>query len=221
MPKIKDLPKVDRPREKIEKYGPEKLSDAELLAILLRTGTKDCNVLNLSQKILHKFPQEKILTASLDELKNIHGLGKVKAIEIIACLELGKRILKDKKATLILSPKDVWENCKDIRDHKKEHFVIFYLDTRNQEIQREIISVGILNANLIHPREVFEPAIRHTAAQIIVAHNHPSGNCEPSDDDISITRRLQEAGRILGIEIMDHVIVAKNSHVSLKEKSLI
>lgn len=221
MPKIKDLPKVDRPREKMEKYGPEKLSDAELLAILLRTGTKDCNVLKLSQKILKKFPQEKILTASLDELKNIHGLGKVKAIEIIACLELGKRILKDKKATLILSPKDVWENCKDIRDHKKEHFVIFYLDTRNQEIQREIISVGILNANLIHPREVFEPAIRHTAAQIIVAHNHPSGSCEPSDDDIAITKRLQEAGKILGIEIVDHVIVAKNSHLSLKEKSLI
>jgi DNA repair protein RadC len=219
--KIKDIPKIDRPREKLEKYGPGKLSDAELLAILLRTGTKDMNVLKLAKKILQKFPQEKILTASIDELKNIHGLGKVKSMEIIACLELGKRLLKDKKATLILSPKDVWENLKDIRDHKKEHFVIFYLDTRNQEIQREIISVGILNANLIHPREVFEPAILHTAAQIIVAHNHPSGNPEPSSDDIVITKRLQEAGKILGIEILDHVVVTKNNHMSLKEKNLI
>ncbi|HAT73642.1 MAG: replication and repair protein RadC protein [Candidatus Moranbacteria bacterium GW2011_GWF2_36_839] len=218
MAKIKDLPKVDRPREKIEKYGSDKLSDAELLAILLRTGTKDCNVLKLAQKILQKFPQEKILTASLNDLKNIHGLGKVKAMEIMACLELGKRILKDKKANLILSPKDVWESCKDIRDHKKEHFVIFYLDTRNQEIQREIISVGILNANLIHPREVFEPAIRVSAAQIIVAHNHPSANPEPSDDDVTITKRLVEAGKILGIEIIDHIIIAKNSYVSLKNK---
>lgn len=218
MTKIKDIPKVDRPREKLEKYGPEKLSSAELLAILLRTGTKDCNVISLSKKILKKFPQEKILTASFEEFKNIHGLGKVKSVEIIACLELGKRILKDKKSVLILSPKDVWENLKDIRDHKKEHFVVFYLDTRNQEIQREIISVGILNASLIHPREVFEPAILHSAAQIIVAHNHPSGNPEPSDDDIAVTKRLQEAGKILGIEVLDHVIVTKNNYASLKER---
>ncbi|HCP08779.1 MAG TPA: hypothetical protein DIT25_03215 [Candidatus Moranbacteria bacterium] len=221
MPKIKDIPKVDRPREKIEKYGPGKLNDAELLAILLRTGTKDCNVLKLSQKILKKFPKEKILSASIDDLKNIHGLGKVKAVEILACLELGRRILKDKKSALILSPKDVWENCKDIRDHKKEHFVIFYLDTRNQEIEREIISVGILNSNLVHPREVFEPAIKHTAAQIILAHNHPSGNPEPSDDDVAITKRLMEAGKILGIEVLDHVIVSRNAYCSLKEKCVI
>ncbi|KKQ81122.1 MAG: repair protein RadC protein, partial [Candidatus Moranbacteria bacterium GW2011_GWD2_38_7] len=186
MPKIKDIAKVDRPREILEKYGPEKLSDAQLLAILLRTGTKDCNVIELSKKILKKFPNEKLLSATIEDLSEIHGLGKVKATEILACLEFGRRILKDKKSALILSPKDVWENCKDIRDHKKEHFVVFYLDTRNQEIQREIISVGTLNANLVHPREVFEPAIKHSCAQIIVAHNHPSGNPEPSDDDLAI-----------------------------------
>ncbi|MEI8343625.1 MAG: DNA repair protein RadC [Candidatus Moraniibacteriota bacterium] len=215
MPKIKDISKIDRPREKLEKYGPEKLTSPELLAILLRTGTKDCNVLELSKKILKKFPDQKLLEANIEDLSEIHGLGKVKASEIIACLEFGKRILKDKKSALILSPKDVWENCKDIRDHKKEHFVVFFLDTRNQEIQREIISVGTLNANLVHPREVFEPAIKHTAAQIIVAHNHPSGNPEPSDDDIAITRRLQEAGKILGIEVLDHVIVTKTSYFSI------
>lgn len=217
MTKIKDIAKVDRPREILEKYGTEKLSDAQLLAILLRTGTKDCNVLELSKKILKKFPKEKLLTATVEQLQEIHGLGKVKALEIIACLEFGKRILKDKKATLILSPKDVWENCKDIRDSKKEHFVVFYLDTRSQEIKREIISVGTLNANLVHPREVFEPAIKHSAAQIIVAHNHPSGNPEPSDDDIAITKRLQEAGRILGIEVVDHVILVKDKYFSLKD----
>jgi DNA repair protein RadC len=216
MPKIKDISKVDRPREKLEKYGPEKLTSPELLAILLRTGTKDCNVLELSKKILKKFPDEKLLSATVEELSEIHGLGKVKAGEIIACLELGRRILKDKKATLILSPKDVWENCQDIRDHKKEHFVVFFLDTRNQAIRREIISIGTLNANLVHPREVFEPAILHSAAQIIVCHNHPSGNPEPSDEDLAITRRLQEAGKILGIELLDHVIVTKTSFFSIK-----
>jgi DNA repair protein RadC len=220
MPKIKDLAKVDQPREILEKYGPEKLTDAQLLAILLRTGTKDCNVLELSKKILKKFPGEKLLSATSKDLSQIHGLGKVKASEIIACLELGKRFLKDKQANLILSPKDVWENCKDIRDHRKEHFVVFFLDTRNQEIKREIISIGTLNANLVHPREVFEPAIKHSAAQIIVCHNHPSGNPQPSDEDIAITKRLQEAGKILGIEITDHVIVCQGSFLSLKCEGL-
>ena len=204
MPKIKDIAKVDRPREILEKYGPEKLSDAQLLAILLRTGTKDCNVIELSKKILKKFPNEKLLSATIEDLSEIHGLGKVKATEILACLEFGRRILKDKKSALILSP-------------KKEHFVVFYLDTRNQEIQREIISVGTLNANLVHPREVFEPAIKHSCAQIIVAHNHPSGNPEPSDDDLAITKRLTEAGKILGIEVIDHVIMTKNDWHSIVE----
>ena len=110
---------------------------------------------------------------------------------------------------------------KDIRDNKKEHFAIFYLDARNQKIQREIISVGILNANLIHPREVFEPAVRHTAAQILIAHNHPSGDTNPSSEDMSVTRRLMEAGKILGIEIVDHVIVTRNSFLSLKYEELL
>lgn len=205
----------------METYGAEKLSDAELLAILLRVGTKDCNVIKLAQKILKKFPKEKLLAASIEQLSAIHGLGKVKASEIIACLELGKRLLKDKKSTLIISPKDVWENLKDIRDHKKEHFVVFYLDTRNQEIQREIISIGTLNASLIHPREVFEPAVRYCAAQILISHNHPSGDSTPSGDDIEVTRRLIDAGKILGIEIIDHIIVSKNAFISLKCEGLL
>lgn len=219
--KIKDIPTIERPREKLVKYGPEKLTNAELLAILLRTGTKGQNVLEMSKKILRKFPQEKLAEADLKELQKFFGLGETKAVEIIACFELSRRLLKDKQTEILLSPRDVWENLHDIRDNKKEHFVVFYLDARNQKIQREIISIGILNANLIHPREVFEPAILHTAAQILIAHNHPSGEIKPSDDDIEVTKRLVEAGKILGIEIIDHVIVSQNSFLSLKCEGLL
>jgi len=219
--KIKDLPRVDRPREKLEKYGPDKLSNAELLAVLLGNGTKGVNVLELAHKILRKFSGVSLASASFKELKNVLGLGSTKVCTVLACFELSKRLLKDKKAELILSPKDVWENLKDIRDNKKEHFIVFYLDARNQKIQREIISVGILNANLIHPREVFEPAICHSAAQILLAHNHPSGETQPSDDDIAVTKRLTEAGKILGIEVSDHVIVSQNSYLSLKCEGLL
>ncbi len=141
-------------------------------------------------------------------------MGSAKVCEIVACFELGRRLLQNKQASLILSPKDVWDELKDIRDNKKEHFVIFFLDTRNQEIKREIISVGSLNANLVHPREVFEPAVRNLAAQIIIAHNHPSGNSEPSKEDLEITQKLVESGKILGIEIIDHIIVSQNKYFS-------
>lgn len=219
--KIKDLPRVERPREKLIKYGPEKLSNAELLAILLRTGTKNLNVIQLSQKILQNITNQGIINVEYTKLKSITGLGPAKACEIVACFELGKRLLKDKKTELLLSPKDVWDDLKDIRDNKKEHFVVFYLDTRNQEIAREIISIGILNANLIHPREVFEPAIKNLAAQILIAHNHPSGNPEPSDADIMVTRKLKEAAELLDIELLDHIIVCKKNFLSLKEKGFL
>lgn len=219
--KIKDLPKIERPREKLEKYGPEKLSDPELLAILLRTGGKGINVVELSKKILRKFSGNSLAEASVKDLKNTFGLGAAKACEIAACFELSRRLLQDKKSRIYLTPKDVWRELRDIRDSKKEHFIIFFLDARNQEIKREIISVGSLNASLVHPREVFEPAVRYLTAQIIIAHNHPSGNPEPSDDDLEITKRLVEAGKILGIEIVDHIIVSQNGFVSLKEKKII
>lgn len=208
MTRIKDLPKVDQPREKLEKYGPGRLSDSELLAILLRTGTKDLNVLKLAEKILQKFENEKFVDVSIDDLKSIHGLGPVKACEIISCFELGRRMLKGKKTRILLSPKDIWGRMEDIRGSKKEHFVVFYLDSRSQEIQREIVSVGTLNESLVHPREVFEKAIKNNAASIIVAHNHPSGDLEPSQADIEITKKLVQAGKILDIRIADHVIVS-------------
>ncbi len=219
--KIKDLPKVDRPREKLEKYGPERLSDSELLAILLRTGSEGINVVELSGKILRKFSGVGLAKASAKELKNTFGLGSAKACEIVACYELGRRHLQNKQSVLLLSPKDVWDELKDIRDHKKEHFVIFFLDSRNQEIKREIISIGSLNANLVHPREVFEPAVRHLAAQVIIAHNHPSGDPEPSEGDSIITQKLVEAGKLLDIEIIDHVIVTPKKFYSYRENKLI
>ncbi len=218
---IRDLPKVDRPREKLIKYGPEKLSNSELLAILLRTGKKGENVVELASKILKKFGAKNLTNLEFDELKKYPGLGPAKACEVVACFELGKRLLKDKKAQIYLSPKDVWDELKDLRDHKKEHFVTFFLDSRNQEIKREIISVGSLNASLVHPREVFEPAVKNLAAQVILAHNHPSGDTDPSEEDLEMTKRLVEAGKILGIEVVDHIIVTKNSFLSFKEKNLI
>lgn len=219
--KIKDLPKIERPREKLEKYGPEKLSNSELLAILLRTGAKGVNVVELSNKIFKQFSGAGLAKASVGELKKTFGLGAAKACEIAACFELGRRLLHNKQSALLLSPHDVWEQLKDMRDHKKEHFVVFYLDARNQEMKRETISVGTLNANLVHPREVFEPAIQHSAAQVIIAHNHPSGDPEPSQEDIALTKRLVESGKILGIEVIDHVVAAKDSFASFKEKGLI
>ena len=219
--KIKDLPKIERPREKLEKYGPGKLSNSELLAILLGTGTKGVNVVELSNKILKKFSGDGLAKADIKDLKSTFGLGSAKACEIVACFELGRRLLQNKKSTIVLSPKDVWEELKDIRGNKKEHFVIFFLDTRNQEIKRETISVGTLNASLVHPREVFEPAIQHLASHVIVAHNHPSGNTGPSEEDSEITKQLVDAGKILGIDVIDHIIVTKDAFLSFKEQNLI
>ncbi len=219
--KIKDLSKTDRPREKLLKYGPGRLSDAELLAIVLRTGGKGMNVVELARKILRKYPEGKLANAPAGELEAEHGLGAAKACEIAACFELGRRMLQDKPAVLVLSPREVWEQLKDVRDNKKEHFVVFFLNTQNRQIHRETVSVGTLNASLAHPREIFEPAIRHAAAHVIVAHNHPSGSLEPSDEDLQVTRRLAEAGRLLGIELLDHVIVTDSGYHSFKEHNLL
>lgn len=218
---IKDLPRAERPREKLIKYGPEKLSNSKLLAILLRSGKKGENVTEMAQKVLRRYGTQSLPNLNFTELRKFPGIGPAKACEIVACFELGKRLLKDKKAEIFLTPKDVWEELKDLRNHKKEHFVVFYLDSRNQEIKREIISVGSLNANLVHPREVFEPAVRDLAAQVLLAHNHPAGNPEPSQDDLTITKKLVESGKILGIEVIDHVIVTKNGFLSFKQGGLI
>ena len=218
--KIKDLPKIDRPREKLEKYGVKKLTEFELLAILLGSGIKGLNVIQLSKKILSIIQKIGIKKITLEDLLKIKGLGKAKASQILATVELGRRLRADKRRE-ILSAEDVWNLCADIRDSKKEHFAAFYIDTQNCLIERQIISIGTLNASLVHPREVFEPAVRLSASSVILVHNHPSGNCESSQDDVEITKRLTEAGKILGMEIADHVIVAKDKFLSFKERNLI
>jgi DNA repair protein RadC len=217
---IADMPLVTRPREKLIKYGPDRLSNAELLAVILRTGSKGENVLVLAARILRTITFEHLPHTTRDDLQCISGIGSTKACALLAGIELGKRIYEHKKIGIgqLLSPQDVFDALKDIRDSKKEHFVVFFLDTRNQQIKREIISIGTINASLVHPREVFEPAVKHLAVQVILAHNHPSGDLDPSEEDLEVNRRLCEAGQILGIEVLDHVIVTRTAFRSFKEE---
>ncbi len=217
--KIKDLPKINLPREKLEKYGSSKLADFELLAVLLGSGIKGLNVLELSKKILKVIKKIGIKKVVLKDLLDIKGLGKAKASQIISVLELTNRFSENEQE--ILSAKDVWQLCSDIRESKKEHFVVFYLDTQNCLIERQIISIGTLNSSLVHPREVFEPAIKFSAASILIAHNHPSGILDPSQEDREVTKRLVDAGNLLGISVIDHIILGKNGHLSFQQAKLL
>jgi DNA repair protein RadC len=217
------MPRCERPRNKVALYnGTEKLDNAELLSIILRTGTPERGVLDLAGDLLRKFANTgaNLSQATYTELIAC-GIGEARACEILAAFELSRRLISGKKSGIYLKPRDIWEELRDIREAKKEHFVVFYLDTRNQEIKRDIVSIGTLNYNLVHPREVFEPAVRNLAASVIVSHNHPSGCLEPSDEDLSLTKRLVQAGKLLGIELLDHVIVTKAGFMSFKEKNLI
>lgn len=219
MPKVKDLSKFDRPREKLEKYGTVKLADHELLAIVLGSGIKGTNVIQLARKIVKLVNEVGLEKITLEDLKGIRGLGDAKAMQIISALEFGRRQFV-KSPEIIMTPEKVFELCVDFRNSKKEHFVAFYLDSRNALIAREVISIGILNASIVHPREVFEPALRLGAASIIIVHNHPSGDTTPSNEDFEVTKRLKEAAKLLGIHLQNHFIVTKTSHSNILSKSL-
>ena len=221
--KIKDLPKSDRPREKLLAKGVENLKDSELLAILLRTGTKGKNVIEIASHILSKNSKKRLLQMTYQDLAQINGIDSGKATTLLAAFELSKRALEvnDTNLPVIDSAKDAVAQLSDMRDLKKEHFVVLYLNAKNQLVHKETISMGTLNANLVHPREVFEPALKYSAAQIIAAHNHPSGDPKPSEDDLEVTKRLTEAGKMMGIEVMDHVIISKNSYFSFKEEKIL
>ncbi len=218
--KLKQLQKVDLPREKLEKYGSNKLKDHELLALILGSGIKGLNVLELSKKILVTIQKIGLKEITLANLVEIKGLGPAKASQVFAALELGKRLNSENKIEII-NAESVWNFCSDIRALQKENFVVFYLDTQNQLIERQTISIGTLNASLVHPREVFEPALTFHAASIIIAHNHPSGELEPSKEDKEITDRLSQAGKLLGIDLVDHVILTKKGYLSFQQKNLI
>ncbi len=221
MVKIKDLPRVDRPREKLLKYGPIKLTTTELLAIVLRTGSAQMNVLELSSHVLKKLRNSTIANITSHDLMKIKGLGPTKATEVIAAMELGKRLLREKEHLKAISPQAVYESLREISQNKKEHFIALYLDTRQQEIAREVISIGILNASLVHPREVFEPAVKYLANSVIVVHNHPSGDPTPSHEDVLVTKQLKDAGKLLDIALTDHLIITKNGYLSFREHGLV
>ncbi|MEA3398158.1 MAG: DNA repair protein RadC [Patescibacteria group bacterium] len=214
---IKNLPKHERPREKLIEKGAANLRNGELLAILLRTGYTGKNVLEVANEILRKFPMKKLLGMSYVDLVKIKGIDSGKACSLLAAFELTKRALdvEDNNLPGINSARDAVAHLQELRIAKKEHFVVLYLNARNQLIHKEIISVGTLNANLVHPREVFKPAIDHLAASIIVAHNHPSGGTEPSEADIMLTGRLKDAGRLLGIEMADHLVITQDNYQSI------
>ena len=208
MSKLRDLSKRDMPRERLVRYGAARLYDHELLALLLGSGTRGVNVLTLAKRILKRVKAQGIDTVTREDLLAERGLGQVKSSQVIALLELARRLTTD--APEILGPKDVWSLSADIRTSKKEHFAVFYLDTQGRVIERQIISIGTLNASLVHPREVYEPAVALHAASIIAVHNHPSGTIEPSAEDHAVTARLAHAGTILGIPLLDHIIVTKD-----------
>jgi len=221
--RIRDIPKVDRPRERLERKGPGALSSTELLAILLGSGTVGKNVLEVADHLMRKFGAKRLFAASFDELRQVPGIGKVKAGQLLAAFELGKRVLlgQDEDAVVIETPEHVYKLSKRIHKAKKEHFLAYLLNARNVVVAEEEISVGTLTMAVVHPREVFEPAVRHSAAGIILVHNHPSGDAELGDDDRALTKRLVEAGRLMGIEILDHVIVTRDGYTSLKALGLI
>ncbi len=221
--KIKDLPKSDRPREKLVAKGVENLKDSELLAILLRTGKAGKNVIEVASQILTKHSKKRLLQMTYQDLVKIGGIDSAKATTLLAAFELAKRAMEvnDTNLPTIVTPKDVVAQLSDLRHNKREHFVALYLNARSQLVHKETISMGTLNANLVHPREVFEPALKHSAANIMVAHNHPSGNPKPSEDDLEITKRLAEAGKMMGVEVLDHVIISTNNHFSFKEEKLL
>lgn len=219
---IRDFPEDERPRERFEQNGPESLSNHELIAILLRTGTKEESVLQLANRLLTNFEGLRLLKeATLAEMTQIKGIGKAKAIQVLAAVEIGRRIsnLAYDDRYVIRSPEDGASYVmNDMRFLSQEHFVCLYLNTKNQVLHKKTVFIGSLNASIVHPREVYKEALRRSAASIICLHNHPSGDPTPSREDIEVTKRLVEAGRIIGIELLDHLVIGENKFVSLKEK---
>ena len=222
--RVNDIPLNERPIEKLLQFGVNTLSHDELLAIVLRTGTKGENVIELSKRLLWELNGlDGLLDVSYEEVSKIKGIKKVKACQIIAIMEIVNRTLKSQnKEIKISSPRDVSALLiNEMANLNQEVFKLILLNTKNIVISTKDIFKGTLNSSVVHPREVFKEAVQRGSANIIVCHNHPSGDPNPSKEDINITIRLKECGRIMGIELLDHIIIGNNKYVSLKEKGII
>jgi len=219
MKTIDELNNFDKPREKLLKKGVESLKDYELLAIVLGSGTKDKDVLKLSREIIKLF-EDGFENLSLEKLTAIHGLGLAKSSQILSSIELSKRYLikQNKKIT---SAEDIYAELTEYKNKKQEYFIVITLDGANHIIEKRVVFIGTLNRSLVHPREVFADALTDRAASIILAHNHPSGELNASSEDILITKRLQESAKLLGIELLDHIIISKNGYLSMKDEELL
>lgn len=223
---VKELPLDDRPREKLLMRGAQNLSDAELVAILLRTGKKGNSVLEIARELIQTEGNLAMLaTKSVDSLQKVSGIGKDKAATLAAAFELSRRILSQSKwfsDQKVTSPQDIADIFIPLlRDDNKERFIVVCLNSSNKIIKHETISIGNLNSSVVHPREIFKVAIDNSSASIILIHNHPSGNPEPSNEDISITKKIVESGKILDIPVFDHLIIAGETYTSFIEKRLI
>lgn len=224
--KVKDIPLDDRPREKLLLRGQQNITDAELLAILLRTGTKGISVVEMAQNLVNKYRNlAQLALQSAESLQNNLGIGKDKAVTLVAAFEISRRVESQSKwfyDKAITSPAEVAKIFIPIlRDELKEKFIVVSMNAANKIIRYNIISTGNLTSSIVHPREVFKVAIENNSANIILIHNHPSGNCEPSNDDIRTTRKLVDAGKLLDIEVFDHIIIADNNYMSFVEKQII
>ncbi|MGB5964631.1 MAG: DNA repair protein RadC [Sulfurimonadaceae bacterium] len=219
MKTINELYKHDRPREKLLVKGAGALKEYELLAILLGSGTQGKDVIKLSKEIV-KILDDDFESLTLNRLVEIHGLGQAKAMQILSAIELSRRYLI-KQNIKISSAEDVHRELQEYAHKKQEHFLVITLDGASHIIEKRIISIGTLNQSLVHPREVFADAIADRAAGIIIAHNHPSGQLEPSIEDKRVTKRLKEVGTIMGIELLDHVILSRDGYLSLREEGLV
>ena len=222
--KINEIPSGERPREKLLFYGAQCLSNEELLAIILRTGNKDSNVVELSYRIIHSVGGlNGLFKASAKELMELKGVKEAKATQILAMCELYKRFKVSELTQIKISkPSDVAELVLDeLRMLRQEVLILITLDTKNKVISKKEIFKGGLNSSLVHPREIFKEAVKDSAASIIICHNHPSGDPTPSRDDINITTRLKECGKMMGIELLDHLIIGDNRFISLKEKDIL
>lgn len=221
---LRDVPNEERPRERMIQYGAQALSNAELLAILLRTGTFQESAVHVAQRLLRESGGlRKLADMSIEQFTEIKGIGAAKALQIQAGIELGRRMARSamNETVTIRSPQDVASLLtEDMRYLQKEHFVCLFLNTKNHVIGQETLSMGSLNASIVHPREVFRAAIKRSSASIVCAHNHPSGDPTPSPEDIQITKRLVQAGDIVGIDVLDHIVIGDQRFVSLKELGL-